>query len=61
MNQVDNLEYYYIARTIVVYNLSNIVRPRLQWYGHVARMRKTRNDYRIYIGNPVEDCYLEKR
>jgi hypothetical protein len=39
-----------------LYSLPSIIRMdksrRLRWAGHVARMGKTRNDYRTLVGKP---------
>jgi hypothetical protein len=32
---------------------------RLQWANHIARIRQTRNSYRIFMGNFLEDDLLE--
>jgi hypothetical protein len=47
-----------------LYSSSNIIRMiksrRMRWAGHVGRMRKTRNAYRILVGKPEGRRPLER-
>jgi hypothetical protein len=36
-----------------------IISRRKKWEGHVARMRETRNAYRVLVGNPEEKRPLD--
>jgi hypothetical protein len=31
-----------------------MIKTRMRWAGHVARMGEKRNAYRIFVGQPVE-------
>jgi hypothetical protein len=33
-------------------SIIRIIKPRLRWAGHVARMRAKRNVYRLLVGKP---------
>ena len=43
------------AELLALYSSPNIIRSlksRLRWAGHVARMKQSRNGYRVLVGNP---------
>ena len=40
------------AELHALYSSPNIIRRRLRWAGHVARMEQSRNAYRVLVGKP---------
>jgi hypothetical protein len=41
-------------------NIIRVIKPRLRWTGHVARMGETRGAYRVLVENPEGRRPLER-